>query len=97
MGFRPIRGCKRPPWVQEIENLAVRHLNWMPPELRSEAYGLIEQIARDPTEGRALFELLTRDITVDGAYEKFRISKRRLYEMRAGFFDRFLSGVICRR
>lgn len=97
MGFRKIRGCRRPEWAQEIAYLTVTHLTWMPQEIRSEAYGLIDQIARDPVEGRALFELLTKDKTVDAVYERFRISKARLYKMREEFYEGFLSGTICRR
>ena len=97
MGFRTIRNCRRPAWAQEMTYLTVMHLDWMPPAIRSEAYGLIQQIARDSTEGRALFELLTKDKTVDAVYERFRISKTRLYQMRKEFYERFLSGTICRR
>ena len=97
MRFQARKNCDRPAWVQQIVDLVVRHLNWMPLEVHDEAYQLVGEIAGDPVDGRALWELLTRDITVEGIHMKYGVPISRLYKMRDEFFERFLSKTIRKR
>ena len=94
MEFRQIRGCTRPKWQQEAVYLAVTHLTWMPLTVREEAHRLVGQITANPQEGRALFEILTKDLSVEAAWQKFGVSKQRLYGMRREFYERFLKDTI---
>ncbi|MBQ7737988.1 MAG: hypothetical protein IJT62_09195 [Oscillospiraceae bacterium] len=96
MGFRKIQSCRRPEWQQEMVYLTVTHLSYMPIAVKDEAYKLIDTLTKRPDEGRALFEMLTKDITLESAWLKYGVPKGKLLKMRREFYDRFLSETIRR-
>ena len=88
---------QRPDWIKPMIGYIIRHLDWFPPRVREEFYQLVGEIAPDPREGRALFELLTRDLSVSATAAKYQIPVNRLARMKRKFYETFLAAEIRRR
>ena len=65
---------------------AYKHL---PEEGKSEVRALTADIALTVPEKRALFEMLTKGTAPEIVSSRTGISRRRLYEMRCLFYERF--------
>lgn len=88
---------QRPDWIKQMIGYIIRHLEWFPPRVREEFYQLVGEIAPDPWEGRALFELLTRDLSLTATATKYQVPVSRLSRMKREFHEKFLADEIRRQ
>ncbi len=89
MTFRVIKGCRRSPAEQRYIWSMMRIWNSLSLERRESARQLIDAIAEDPAEARALFDLVIREQTPQGLNMRTGIPLARLYGMRREFYEQF--------
>jgi len=87
MKFSAMSGCRRQ--VREQRYIWALLMAWesLPAERRMELRGLVDAVAMDATEARALWESL-RGKPSEAAARRTGVSVRRIYELRCRFYER---------
>ncbi len=88
MTFRTIKDCRRSREEQRYIWAALGIWNRLPERRREEMRGLIGAVAAEPTESRALYDVLVRGCAPQAVSSRTGVPVTRLYAMRREFFER---------
>jgi len=89
LAFKEICDCRRSRGEQQFIWAALEIWNSLPEQSRWKARRLIEEIARTPGEGRALYDVLVRGMAPPTVSQRTGVQRDRVYDMRREFYDRF--------
>lgn len=87
MRFYPMSGCRRPVGEQRIIWAMLEAWDRLPQERRMELRGLVDAVAVDAQEARALWDTL-RGKSPETVSQLQGIPARRLYDLRARYYER---------
>ena len=88
MVFQTVRGCRRSEAEQRYIWALLEIWNALPAGRREEIRTLIGQLAETSAEGRALFDVAVRHISIRAVNARTGVSVPRLYDLRRQFYDR---------
>lgn len=89
MKFAALSKCRRPVREQRVVWAILEAYKHLPGDAKAEIRALTADIADTVPEKRALFDMLTRGTAPEVVSSRTGITRRRLYEMRIEFYERF--------
>lgn len=87
MKFCALRGCRRPVREQKYVFALMEAWDSLSRERRMELRGLVDAVAMDATEARALWEVL-RGRSPESAAARTGVTVKRIYDLRCRFYER---------
>jgi len=87
MKFVPMKSCRRPVREQKIIYAMLEGWNSLSQERKMELRGLVDAVALDPTEARALWETL-RGRSPEAVARRTFVPVKRIYDMRCRYYER---------
>lgn len=87
--FKAMQGCARSAGEQRYIYDMLAIWKKLPAARQEEVRRLIGEIAQTPLEGRALFDVLVRGISMQAEAARTGVQISRLYKMRREFYERY--------
>ncbi len=87
MKFAAMRGCRRPVREQKIIYAMLEGWNSLSQERRMELRGLVDAVALDALEARALWETL-RGRSPEAVARRTCVPVKRIYHLRCRYYER---------
>ena len=87
MKFVPMKGCRRSAKEQQYVWALMNAWDTLPQERKMELRGLVDAVALDATEARALWETL-RGRPSEAVARRTAVPVKRIYDLRCRYYER---------